>query len=273
MEIFIVITVLMYLLSSAAYLTYLFLQRDLLHKIGYGLFAAGFFAHSMALVLALIKSGQLPAGSLPGNLLIACWALSAVFIYFQFRFRLKVMGIFAAPLACLIMIPVSGMHWAPMPARTIFNNFWFVLHIVTIFSGEAMFALACAAGILYLTQEHAIKTKQRGFFFNRLPSLEMLDTAGYACITAGFTLLTIGLITGLVYARMVWGRFLGWDPKEIWSGISWLIYAVLLHERLTVGWRGRKAAIWSIIGFAILLFTFLGVNFLLEGHHGEFTRW
>jgi len=273
MKIFIIITVLMYLLSSAAYLAYLFLQKDRLYKIGYGLFSAGFFSHSIALALALITSGHLPAGNLPGNLLIAGWTLSAAFIFFHFKFKLKVMGIFAAPLAGLIMVLVYGLNWEPMPAETIFNNFWFVLHIITIFSGEAMFALACAAGILYLTQEHAIKTKQRGFFFNRLPSLELLDTTGYACIAGGFTLLTIGLITGLVYAKMVWGRFLSWDPKEIWSGISWLVYAVLLHERLTVGWRGRKAAIWSIIGFAVLLFTFLGVNFFLEGHHGEFTRW
>ncbi len=273
MGIFIIITVLMYLLSSVAYLTYLFLQKDLLCKTGYGLFLAGFFVHSIALALILIKAGHLPAGNLPGNLLIAGWAMAAAFIYFQFKFKLKVMGIFAAPLLGLIMVLVSGLNWKPMPAGAIFNNFWFVLHIITIFSGEAMFALACAAGILYLIQEHAIKTKQRGFFFNRLPALERLDTAGYTCIAAGFTLLTIGLITGLVYARIVWGRFISWDPKEIWSGISWLIYAVLLHERLTVGWRGRKAAIWSIIGFAVLLFTFMGVNFLLEGHHGEFTRW
>ena len=273
MKLFVIITGLTYLLSSAAYLAYLFLQKDRLHKTGYGLFLAGFFVHSIALALALIKSGQLPAGNLPGNLLIAGWALSAAFIYFQFKFKLRVMGIFAAPLVGVIMVLISVLNWAPVPARATFNNFWFVLHIVTIFSGEAMFALACAVGILYLTQEHAIKTKKRGFFFNRLPSLEALDTTGYACIAAGFTLLTIGLITGIVYAKVIWGRFLGWDPKEIWSGISWLVYAALLHERLTVGWRGRKAAIWSIIGFAVLLFTFLGVNFLLEGHHGEFTRW
>jgi ABC-type transport system involved in cytochrome c biogenesis permease subunit len=85
-------------------------------------------------------------------------------------------------------------------------------------------------------------------------------------------MLTFGLITGFVYAKAVWGRFWSWDPKEIWSGITWLLYAALLHQRLTVGWRGRRAAIMAIIGFAIILFTFLGVNFLLQGHHGEFTK-
>ena len=118
---------------------------------------------------------------------------------------------------------------------------------------------------------HAIKTKNPGFFFKRLPSLELLDSTGYACIIAGFTMVTFGLITGFVYAKSVWGRFWSWDPKEVWSGITWLFYAALLHERLTVGWRGRRAAIMAIIGFAVVLFTFFGVNFLLKGHHEVFT--
>jgi ABC-type transport system involved in cytochrome c biogenesis permease subunit len=83
----------------------------------------------------------------------------------------------------------------------------------------------------------------------------------------------VGLITGFIWAHVVWGRFWSWDPKEVWSGITWLIYAALLHERLVAGLRGRRAAVLAIIGFAAMLFTFLGVNLLLEGHHNEFTRW
>lgn len=102
--------------------------------------------------------------------------------------------------------------------------------------------------------------------------MELLDHSGYACVVVGFTLLTIGLVTGMVYAKNVWGRFWTWDPKEVWSAVTWIFYAALLHERLTVGWRGRRAAIMAIVGFGVLLFTFLGVNFLLRGHHGQFTR-
>ena len=133
--------------------------------------------------------------------------------------------------------------------------------------------MACGIGILYLIQENAIKTKRPGFFFQRLPSLERLDATGYSCLVIGFTLLSLGLITGFVYAKAVWGRFLGWDPKEVWSLITWLIYAALLHQRLTVGWRGRRAAIMAIVGFGVIIFTFFGVNFFLQGHHGVFTQW
>ncbi|MCG8470665.1 MAG: cytochrome c biogenesis protein, partial [Desulfobacterales bacterium] len=153
-----------------------------------------------------------------------------------------------------------------------FTSFWFAAHIVTVFLGEAALAMACGAGVLYILQEHAIKEKKRGFFYRRLPSLEQLDGMGYACIVVGFTALTLGLVTGLLYAKLIWHRFISWDPKEVWSGISWIIYAVLLHERLAVGMRGRNAALLSIAGFVVLLFTLFGVNFLMGGHHGQFTR-
>jgi ABC-type transport system involved in cytochrome c biogenesis permease subunit len=85
-------------------------------------------------------------------------------------------------------------------------------------------------------------------------------------------MMTLGLIMGVVYAKTIWGRFWSWDPKEVWSGISWLLYAAMIHMRLSVGWQGRRSAIMAIIGFAAVLFTFLGVNLLLSGHHGEFTQ-
>jgi cytochrome c-type biogenesis protein CcsB len=100
----------------------------------------------------------------------------------------------------------------------------------------------------------------------------MMDNISYVCIVVGFAMLTLGLITGFVYAKAVWGRFWSWDPKEVWAGITWLFYAVLLHGRLTVGWRGRRSAIMAVIGFAVLIFTFLGVNLFMEGHHEEFTK-
>lgn len=121
--------------------------------------------------------------------------------------------------------------------------------------------------------ENAIKSKRHRFFYKRLPSLELLDTTGYTCIMFGFLLLTVGLSTGFIYAKLVWGRLWGWDPKEVWSLITWLLYAALLHQRLSIGWRGRKSAIMAIIGFCVVLFTFFGVNFLLTGHHREFTRY
>jgi cytochrome c-type biogenesis protein CcsB len=272
MEIVTIITILLYMLSAAGYFTYLFLQKDYLQKTGYFILLAGFLFHTVIIVFGFIKTGHFPAQNLRETLIVVGWAIAGVFLLIQYKFNLKILGAFVAPLIFLVVIGASLLPGEPVQTTNIFKNFWLISHIITIFIGEASFALACVVGILYLIQERAIKTKTHGFFYRRLPSLELLDTTGYACIVIGFTMLTIGLITGLVYAKSVWGRFWNWDPKEVWSGITWLLYAVLLHERLTVGWRGRKAAIMAIVGFAVLLFTFFGVNFLLKGHHGVFTK-
>ncbi len=273
MDYLILITIICYLLSTAGYIVYLFAQKDYLQRTAYVLLAAGFLLHTAAIVYAFIQSGHIPVGNLFETLSMAAWALAGVFLVLQYKFKLKVLGIYAAPLVTLVMIIASQLPKTPAQVTTIYKSFWLVVHVITIFVGEASFALACGVGLLYLIQENAIKTKQRGFFFRRLPSLELLDHTGYGCIVVGFTMLSLGLISGFVYAKAVWGKFWSWDPKEVWSGITWLLYAALLHQRLTVGWRGRRAAIMAIIGFAAILFTFLGVNFLLQGHHGGFTRW
>jgi cytochrome c-type biogenesis protein CcsB len=273
MELLTIITVLCYLISTVGYVAYLFKQYDRFFKAGFYLLIAGFVCHTLAVGYAYVISGHIPAHNLSGTLLVTGWVVSGVFIVFQYKFRLKVLGIYVAPLLTLVVFIASKLPNTPLLTKNVFNSFWLVFHIITAFVGDAAFALACGVGLFYLAQERAIKMKFRGFLFRRLPSLELIDNTGYACIAVGFTMLTIGLITGMVYAKMIWGKFWSWDPKEIWSGITWLLYATLLHGRVSVGWRGRKAAIMSIIGFAVLLFTFFGVNFFLEGHHGEFTRY
>jgi cytochrome c-type biogenesis protein CcsB len=272
MEILIILTILFYMLSSAAYCAYLFLQKNVLQRSGYLILAAGFLGHTAGLIHRIVGTGHLPIGNLHDTLSLAGWSIAGLFLIINFKFNLKILGVFAAPLVTLVMIIVSQLPNETAQTTAIFKNFWLISHVVVIFIGEAGFALACGLGLLYLLQENAIKTKKRRFFFRRLPSLDLLDATGYACIVVGFTMLTLGLITGLVYAKSVWGRFWSWDPKEVWSGVTWLFYAVLLHERITVGWRGRRSAIMAIIGFGVLLFTFLGVNLLLEGHHAEFTK-
>jgi cytochrome c-type biogenesis protein CcsB len=267
------ITIFLYLMGTAGYFAYLFFQKDILQKTGLGLLAAGFACHCAAIAAGYLKTGHLPVDNLNQTLLIAAWAVVGVFLWVQYRYHLKILGVYAAPLAVLIMIIASRLPGEPLQTKDIFNSVWFSIHILGMFLGEAFFALACGLGVLYLLQEHAIKSKKHGFLYKRLPALELLDITGYACIAVGFILLTLGLATGFVYARHLWGRLWSWDPKEIWSAVTWLIYAALLHQRLTIGWRGRRSAIMAIIGFAVVLFTFFGVNFLLQGHHQEFTRW
>ena len=257
--------------STVAYALYLFVQKEKMQQAASGLIAAGCAVHLVATLLLTVQMGTLPIHNLKETLSIAALALSAMFLLLNIRFRLKILGIFAAPLITLIMMIMLVLPETPAQGPSLLKGFWLVSHIILIFSGEAALALACGAGILYILQENAIKGKKRGFFFKRLPSLDLLDNTSYTCVVIGFAMLTAGLITGLVYAKSVWGYFWKWDPKEIWSAITWLIYAALLHGRLTSGWQGRRSAVMTIIGFAVLVFTFLGVNFFIGGHHQGFT--
>lgn len=267
-----IISTAVYSASMIAYISYLFKQKEAFQNYGFLLICLGTAFHFTGICISTVITGTLPAYNLQQTLYIAALALSGTFIVLNQKVNLKILGLFASPLIVIMMSAALMVHQTPPAKASFLKGFWLVSHIVMIFTGEAALALACGAGILYLIQERAIKDKKRGFFYKRLPSLDHLDNTSYTSVVIGFTMLTGGLITGLVYAKSVWGTFWSWDPKEIWSAVTWLIYAALLHGRLTSGWRGRKSAIMTILGFTVLLFTLFGVNILIGGHHQPFTR-
>ncbi len=262
----------LYIASMSGYILYLFKQKDKIEKPALFLMGLGFLLHFLSLAIQSFSSGTLPANNMGQTLSMAALALSGTFVFFRYRSKLKILGVLASPLIVFIMTAALVAPESPGKNITAIRNIWLVSHISLIFIGEAALALACGAGILYLIQEKSIKMKKTGFFFRRLPSLDLLDNTSYLCIVTGFTMLTFGLVTGFIYAKSAWGNFFSWDPKEIWSMATWLFYAALLHFRLVSGWTGKKSAIMTIIGFAALLFTFLGVNLLIGGHHQVFTN-
>jgi cytochrome c-type biogenesis protein CcsB len=262
-----------YLTSAIGYLLFLFIQKPMLHRLSFGILTAGFLLHTGLIATEFFQTGFFPVHTMHHTLSFTAWTLAGVYLLVRYRYHLNMLGAYAMPIAAALMIAAACIPAVPTDHGTQLRSFWLILHVGFVFIGQSCMALACGAGMFYLIQENAIKSKKNRFFLKRLPSLEFLDTTGYLFIITGFTMLTIGLITGFVYAHQVWGRLWSWDPKEIWSGVSWLVYAALLHGRLVAGWRGRRSAIMAIIGFAALLFTFLGVNIFLGGHHDTFTRW
>lgn len=266
------ITAVFYFTSMIGYLLFLFNQKQGCQKAGLYLMSTAVLSHFVSIVIYTMAARQVPLQNLSQNLSAAAFFLGGMFLFFQYKFDLKILGAFASVLISGIMLAVLMIWDAPVEKNTALKGFWFYSHILLVFTGDAALALSCGAGILYLLQEKGIKTKKPGFFFKRLPSLDFLDNVGYTCLSTGFALLTIGLVAGFIYAKTIWGRFWSWDPKEIFSVGTWIVYAALLHLRFYSGWRGRKSAIMTIIGFLIIVFTFLGVNILIGGHHQAFTR-
>ncbi len=262
----------LYFSSLAGYSGFLFTQKKAYQKAAMCLIATGVLVHFISMAVYIFANRLVPILNLSQSLSVSAFALGCMFLFFQYKSDLKILGVFASALLTVVMGISLIIPETPVVKNEIFKGFWFYSHILLIFLGEAALALACGTGILYLLQEKGIKTKTPGFFFKRLPSLDFLDDVGYTCLTTGFGLLTIGLVTGFIYAKVIWGKFWSWDPKEVASAGTWLIYAALLHLRFYSGWRGRKSAIMTIIGFFIIIFTFIGVNLLVGGHHNTFTK-
>jgi cytochrome c-type biogenesis protein CcsB len=263
---FLYLTLVGYFGATALWLVFFLAQRENYCRAGAWVLAGGLTAHTLALIRDTVSAGYLPVATFGDALLVFAWALVAVFLLLNWRFPIKVLGALVAPLAALL---VSGALILPQGQGTVsplLKGFWLTVHITLTLLGYASLALAGLGGIFYLVQERQIKAKKFGFFYRRLPSLSQLDTLNYWCLTIGFPLLTGGIVSGSLYAQHIMGRFWSWDPKEILTLLAWLIYAVLLHERLTVGWRGRRAAWLAICGFLVLAVTF-AASLWITGYH------
>jgi len=264
---FSVITTLLYAVGTVGYLIYVIRTEKAIHRIAYGFLLAGFLSHTLGLAMLVSQIRQMPVTTLPQTFSLFAWAIVGSYLAFQLKFNIRILGTFVSPLAVIFMLLSSAIPSRAIPSSQLFKSVWLTFHVATTFIGMAIFALAFCAGVMYLLQERQIKSKNFGLLYRRLPSLEVLDSLNYVCLTFGFPLITIGLISGFVYAGAVWRSFWHWDPKEILFVVTWLIYAVLLHERLAVGWRGRRAAIMAIIGFSVILVTIVGTSIILKVHH------
>jgi len=270
--VFFVFATICYCVGAVGYLIYLFRDWEPIHRASLGALLAGAVFHAIAIVMQSSAVGHLAVANSREALAFFAWILVVTYLVVQIRLNLRILGSFVAPLAVVFMLTSSLLPGKIVATTSIFQSIWMVLHVLTLFLANALFALAFSAGVMYLLQERHIKRKNFGFLYPRLPSLERLDKINYFCLIVGVPLMTIGLVAGFAYADTVWRSPWNWDPKEIFALITWFIYVILLHERLAVGWRGRRAAWMAIIGFSAVLVTFLGVNLFLEGHHTVFDK-
>jgi len=261
------VTLVFYFIATVLYLTYLVKPKALLGRAAHWTVSAGFLIHCVETIIRYFQAGHTPITNLHESLSFFSLAIVGVFIAFERRYKMFILGSFVLPVALVIMLVSTGFPSEIVPLNPALQSSWLVVHTTMAFLGYATFAVAFGAALMYLLQERFLKKKKFGSLYQKLPSLDTLDDINYRCLTFGFPLLTFAIISGAIWAESAWGTYWSWDPKETWSLITWFVYAALLHGRLTTGWRGKKAAILAIIGFFILLFTFLGVNLLLKGLH------
>lgn len=269
---FLILAVAAYGIATAGYLVYLFRDRKVIHRVSSWVLVMGAAFHATAIVLHSIHKGRVAVANSQEALSFFALTLVVTYLVVQLRLNLRILGSFVSPLAVLFMLVSSLLPDTLVPKTGVFQSAWVVLHVAALFLANSLFAVAFSAAVMYLLQERHIKRKNLGFLYSRLPPLERLDSINHFCLVIGFPLMTLGLITGFAFAGREWKSLWNWDPKEIFALITWLIYAFLLHERLAVGWRGRRAAWLAIFGFTAVLITFLGVNLFLKGHHTAFIK-
>jgi cytochrome c-type biogenesis protein CcsB len=231
----------------------------------------GFAAQTVALILRWVESyrmgiGHVPLSNFYESLIFFSWTIVLLYLVFEWRIKNKSLGTFVVPVAFIAMAFASlspNINSRIQPLIPALQSNWLTSHVMTCFMGYAAFAIAFGLGCMYIIKSLDRKSSSRsGSFLGLLPDLDTIDELIYQSIALGFIFLSLGIITGSVWAHYAWGSYWSWDPKETWSLITWLVYAALLHARLVRGWRGKRIALMSLAGFACVLFTYLGVNYL-----------
>ena len=250
-----------YFAGTIFFLTYLLRRSETLSNVSIGVTGLGFLTHTVALTVRLVTVGHVPLTNFHEALSFFSWALVLVFLLVEFKHRIHVLGSFILPLALLSLLSAAvvprGMPALGPVLKTV------GLHVTLSMLGTVGFAVAFVAGIMYLIQDGLLKSKRFNVLYAKLPPLDFLDNLNQQSIVFGFPLLTLGIITGAISSESAQGAYMNWNPEQTWAMITWVFYFAVLLGRLTIGWRAKRAAFLTIIGFAGVVLTFVGV--ILKG--------
>jgi cytochrome c-type biogenesis protein CcsB len=265
-------TTFIYALATIFYVGSFAFKKQILARAGFIVLVIGFVDNSAGIILRWIESYQMGYGHAPfsnmyESLVFFSWTVAVLYIFVELKYKESIIGVFVSP---LIFLAIAYASFDPSISNKIsplipaLKSNWLIAHVITCFLGYAGFAVAFGFSIMYFIKP---QNPESGSIFAKLPSWELIDELTYQMVVFGFLFLTIGIITGAVWANSAWGKYWSWDPKETWSLITWFVYAIFMHLRLMKGWSGKNLAWISIIGFMAVLFTYFGVNYLLSGLH------
>jgi ABC-type uncharacterized transport system permease subunit len=239
------VTMVLYFAAATSFLAYVLRPSETLSNASLAMTATGFASHTIALGARMSGATEV---SLPGfqeALSFFSWVLILVFLVVEFRHRLHVLGSFILPLALVSLVSAAALPETAPALTPVFRTLW--VHVTLSMLGTVGFAIAFVAGLMYLIQDGLLKSKKFNVLYSKLPALDFLDHLNQQSIVTGFPLLTLGIITGALSAL-----------------VTWVFYFAVLMGRLTVGWRAKRAAYLTIIGFAGVILTLIGV--VLKSH-------
>ena len=243
------------------------LRVDMFGRMGLALTVIGWGLHLSGVVARGIAANRFPWGNMYEFVTAALLFVVTAYLVMAFR-GVRWLGL---PVTLLVVIgqglAVTVFYVAVAPLVPALHSVWFVVHIVAAAVAGAAFNIGGLASILYLIKARTERRERVRGYLAKLPSSTRIDELAYRFTAFAFPLWTFAIAAGAVWAEYAWGRFWGWDPKETWSLVAWVVYAGYLHARATAGWRGKRAAVVGIIGLACFWFNFVGINLLVSGLH------
>jgi cytochrome c-type biogenesis protein CcsB len=253
-----------YVVSGIIFFAFVATRKHQIGQAGVIGTTAAFAIHTLAIVLRVIESGRLPFSNQFEFANSFTWGIVLCYLFLHYVYKFTAVGAFVVPLAFVMMGYASMLPKTIRPLMPALQSNWLWLHVGTAVVSYGSFAVAAGLSVMYLMAEKGTSGSEKRHLF---PDAEACDYLSYRFIAFGYLMLTLVILTGAIWAKSAWARYWGWDPKETWSLITWLIYSAYLHLRLNRGWKGRPAALFSVIGFICVIFTFIGVNTLLPGIH------
>lgn len=261
------ITIAIYLLASCLGLAGMIIRDGAMKKCGRLLSLLAFFCQTLALILGFHKSvsGYLSIGA---YLQLLAWFFLLCGIGAWWRLREDSLILLASPFGLILFLMSVQYLDRDVPLPGYLSSAFYTCHIGALFLSLGLLFIAFIAGLLFIIMEKRLKKKKniKGFWKD-MPSLLLLDNINSACVIAAFPLYTLGIAAGLLWSRPVRGSFLSGDPKELASLFIWILLAVIFHNRLVKGWKGRKPAMFIICAFILSILSIFAVNFLFMSHH------
>ena len=242
-----------YLFATLGFWLFVGSRQRWLFRGAQGLLGCGFILQTGLLGYRLLSHSWRVWGDVYASMGLLAWAIVVVYAVAWWLYRMEALGAFIMPLAFLATAASGGEVTTASLVPQAFQQLWLMMHIFLATLGFAALALTFCTGAMYLIQDRQLKSRNPGALYHRLPSLNLLDELNGRALLLGFPLLTQGLITGSIWAKVVRGSYWYWSLKSLPLLAAWTLYAVLLGGRYTLGWQGKKAAFAVIVGFLVVL--------------------
>lgn len=265
--IFFWISVVLYGVSTFSYIFGLIAKQEKLFLAGLYSALAGFILHIIVIALRWSETGISPFISISESITLGTLMAVLIFLIFQFATRkVRPLGVLVMPVV-FVLLGWAGTLMKDVAATLApaLQSWWLWVHITGASTGFGSVLMAAGVGLLYL-----LKEKYSGGLFEKLPELQDLDVLAYRYVAGGFIMYGLMIVSGAFWSNTVKGSYWNWDPVEVWSLISWLIYGIYLHLRITFGWRGRKLAWYALIALVVMIVSYWGIPFTVETFHSGF---